>query len=81
MFGVVGLVAQREVRERIRGRVFQVGTGIILLVVIAAIVIPVLTRSKSEPERVGVVGTLSAPLTHRGDGECGRDRHDDDVRS
>ena len=41
---------------------FQVGTGIILLVVIAAIVIPVLTRSKSEPERVGVVGTLSAPL-------------------
>ena len=62
MFGVVGLVAQREVRERIRGRVFQVGTGIILLVVVAAIVIPVLTRSKSEPERVGVVGTLSAPL-------------------
>jgi ABC-2 type transport system permease protein len=62
VFGVVGLVAQREVHERIRGRVFQVGTGIILLVVIAAIVIPVLTRSKSEPERVGVVGTLSAPL-------------------
>src|SRR5665213_424563 len=62
VFGVVGLVAQREVRERIRGRVFQVGTGIILLVVIAAIVIPVLTRSKSEPERVVVVGTLSAPL-------------------
>lgn len=62
VFGVVGLVAQREVRERIRGRVFQVGTGIILLVVIAAIVIPVLTRSKSKPERVGVVGTLSAPL-------------------
>ncbi len=62
VFGVVGLVAQREVRERIRGRVFQVGTGIILLVVIAAIVIPVLARSKSEPERVGVVGTLSAPL-------------------
>jgi ABC-2 type transport system permease protein len=62
LFGVVGLVAQREVRERIRGRVFQVGTAIILLVVIAAIVIPVLTRSTSEPEQVGVVGTLSAPL-------------------
>lgn len=62
VFGVVGLVAQREVRERVRGRVFQVGTAIILLVVVAAIVIPVLTRSKSEPERVGVVGTLSAPL-------------------
>jgi len=59
LFGDVGLVAQREVRERIRGRVFQVGTAIMLLVVAAAIVIPVLTRSKSQPERVGVVGALS----------------------
>jgi ABC-2 type transport system permease protein len=62
VFGDAGLVAQREIRERIRGRVFQVGTAIILLVVVAAIVIPVLTRSKSQPERVGVVGALSAPL-------------------
>ncbi len=62
LFGDVGLVAQREVRERIRGRVFQVGTAIILLVVVAAIVIPVLTRSKSQPERVGVVGALSPSL-------------------
>jgi ABC-2 type transport system permease protein len=62
LFGDVGLVAQREMRERIRGRVFQVGTAIILLVVVAAIVIPVLTRSKTKPERVGVVGTLSSPL-------------------
>ena len=62
LFGDVGLVAQREVHERIRGRVFQVGTAIILLVVVAAVVIPVLTRSTSEPEKVGVVGTLSAPL-------------------
>jgi ABC-2 type transport system permease protein len=59
VFGDVGLVAQREVRERIRGRVFQVGTAIMLLAVVAAIVIPVLTRSKSQPERVGVVGALS----------------------
>ena len=62
LFGDAGLVAQREVHERIRGRVFQVGTAIILLVVVAAIVIPVLTRSKSQPERVGVVGTLSSSL-------------------
>jgi ABC-2 type transport system permease protein len=62
LFGDVGLVAQREMRERIRGRVFQVGTAIILLVVVAAIVIPVLTRSKTKPQQVGVVGTLSAPL-------------------
>ena len=62
LFGDAGLVAQREIRERIRGRVFQVGTAIILLVVVAAIVIPVLTKSKSQPEQVGVVGTLSSPL-------------------
>lgn len=62
LFGEVGLVAQREVRERIRGRVFQIGTIIILLVVVAAIVIPTLNKSKSQPDRVGVVGALSATL-------------------
>ncbi len=62
LFGVVGLVAQREVRERIRSRVFQVGTAIILLVVVAAIVIPVLTKSKAKPDQVGVVGVLPAPV-------------------
>jgi ABC-2 type transport system permease protein len=59
-FGDTGLVAQREVRERVRGRVLQVGTAIILLVVIAAIVIPVLTKSKTKPDQVAVVGALSA---------------------
>jgi ABC-2 type transport system permease protein len=62
LFGDIGLVAQRDVRERIRGRVFQVGTIIILLVVVAAIVIPVLTKSKAQPDQVGVVGTLPAPV-------------------
>ena len=62
LFGDVGLVAQREVRERVRGRVFQIGTIIILLVVVAAIVIPTLNKNKAQPDRVGVVGALSAPL-------------------
>jgi ABC-2 type transport system permease protein len=62
VFGDTGLVAQREIRERLRGRVFQVGTGIILLVVVAAIVVPVLTRSKTEPDQVGVVGALPASV-------------------
>jgi ABC-2 type transport system permease protein len=62
LFGDIGLVAQREVRERIRGRVFQVGTILILLVVVAAIVIPTLNRNTSQPDRVGVVGALSAPV-------------------
>jgi len=55
----IALVAAREVRERIRGRIFRVGTIFILLVVAAAIIIPTLNKSSSQPERVGVVGTLS----------------------
>ena len=56
-------MAAREVRERIRGRIFRVGTVLILLVVAAAIVVPVVNRSSSHPHRiVGVVGALSASL-------------------
>ncbi len=61
LLGVTGLVAAREVRERIRGRIFRVGTLLILAGIAAAIVIPVLNRSK-HVEHVGVVGALSAPL-------------------
>jgi hypothetical protein len=60
--GDVALVASREVRERIRGRVFRVGTLFILLVVAAVIVIPVLNKSKPTTERLGVVGALANPL-------------------
>jgi ABC-2 type transport system permease protein len=58
----VGLVAAREVRERIRGKIFRVGTLLILVVVAAAIVIPVLHTGKSHPQQVAVVGALSASL-------------------
>jgi ABC-2 type transport system permease protein len=50
------------VRERIRGRIFRVGTLLILLVVAAAIVIPTINSGKVQAERVGVVGALSTPL-------------------
>ena len=39
-FGDVGLVAGREIRERVRGRIFRVGTIIMLVGVGAAVVIP-----------------------------------------
>jgi ABC-2 type transport system permease protein len=58
----VGLVAAREMRERFRGRMFRVGTVLILLVVAGAIVIPTLNKGKSESQRIGVVGPLAAPL-------------------
>jgi hypothetical protein len=45
--GYTGLVAAREIRQRIRGRLFRAGTLLILAVVAAAIVIPVLNQGKS----------------------------------
>lgn len=60
--GDVWLVAAREIRERLRGRIFRLGTLLILAVVAAAIVIPTLTAGTQQVQRVGVVGALSAPL-------------------
>ncbi len=60
--GVVGLVAEREIRERFRSRVFKVGTAVILIVVAAGVVVPALRHGHRAHERVGVVGALSGPL-------------------
>jgi ABC-2 type transport system permease protein len=60
--GDVGLVAARELRERLRGRAFRVGTLLILAVIAAAIVIPAVRGDKASVQRVGVVGVLSTPL-------------------
>ena len=62
--GVVGEIAMREIRERLRGRIFRVGTLIILIIVAVAIILPKLTSSSSSgggPTRqtVGVLGGLS----------------------
>lgn len=61
--GGVGLVARREILERVRGRIFRVGTIIILLAVGAAIVIPKIHSSNTTPpQEVGVVGAQNAAL-------------------
>jgi ABC-2 type transport system permease protein len=62
--GDVALVAAREIRERLRGRIFRIGTLVILAVVAGAIVIPKLTGNSgsSAPQRVGVVGPLTPGL-------------------
>ena len=62
LVGDVGLVAAREVRERTRGRIFRVGTLLILLAVAAGIVIPVIHSSKPNVQKVGVVGALPTSL-------------------
>jgi ABC-2 type transport system permease protein len=63
LLGGVGLVAAREIRERVRGRVFRVGTAVILLVVGAAVVIPTIHGGTPKPVHVGVVGTLPPQAT------------------
>ena len=66
--GDVGMVARREITERVRGRIFRVGTLIILLAVGAAIIIPTLHHGGGPTtQTVGVVGALSPP------GRAGRD--------
>ncbi len=60
--GDVALVAAREMRERFRGRIFRVGTLLVLAAVAAAIVIPKLDNTKAQPPRVGFVGALSTSL-------------------
>ncbi len=60
LLGDTGLVAAREVHERLRGRFFRVITVILLAVVAAAIVIPTLHSASRPVVRVGVVGPLSA---------------------
>jgi ABC-2 type transport system permease protein len=60
--GDIALVAGREMRERFRGRIFRVGTLFILAVVAAAIIIPTLNKNKSQPQKIGLVGSLSPQL-------------------
>jgi ABC-2 type transport system permease protein len=60
--GVVGLVARREIRQRIRGRAFRIATIVLLLGVAAAVVIPVATRGGSSTKQVGLVGTDTPAL-------------------
>jgi ABC-2 type transport system permease protein len=51
----------REIRERVRGRAFRIGTIILLLGVAAAIVIPTINKHRSmAPQRVCVVGGMPA---------------------
>jgi ABC-2 type transport system permease protein len=59
-FGETGLVAGREIRERVRGRVFRVVTLILLAVVAAAVVIPTIDKPSTRPLAVGVVGGTPA---------------------
>jgi hypothetical protein len=55
--GGTGLVAAREIRERVRGRIFRVVTVILFGVVTAAVVVPTLRAGTATSQRVGVVAS------------------------
>lgn len=56
--GEAGLIAMREIRERLRGKVFKVVTALLLVVVGAAIIIPTVQSPRSPTMKIGVVGSL-----------------------
>ncbi|HEX3706706.1 MAG TPA: ABC transporter permease [Mycobacteriales bacterium] len=56
----IGLVADREIRQRLRGRTFRVTTLITLLAVGAAIVIPTIGHGGADKSKVAITGTLTA---------------------
>ena len=60
--GVIGLVAGREIRQRVRGRTFRVATVLLLLGVAAAVIIPAVSHGKAHTEQVGVVGRAPAAV-------------------
>jgi ABC-2 type transport system permease protein len=60
LFGDTGLVAGREIRERVRARVFRVVTVILFGVVAAAVIIPTLHAGTTMGRRVGVVASSAS---------------------
>ena len=62
LLGDIGLVAAREIRERVRGRFFKVITLLLLAVVGAAVVVPTLRSSSRTQMTIGVVGPLASAL-------------------
>jgi ABC-2 type transport system permease protein len=67
LFGDTGLVAGREIRERLRGRLFRVVTVILFGAVAAAVVIPTIHTGTTRIQKVGVVaGSTSLEAELRG---------------
>ena len=65
-FGLVGMVAEREIRQRVRGRTFRLATVVLLIGVAAAVVFPAMTRAASAPAQVGRGGRADPRVAARG---------------
>ena len=60
---LTAIVAEREIRQRVRSRAFAVSTIVLLLVVGAAVTIPAILANHAKPQQVGIVGGQAAALT------------------
>lgn len=58
--GPVWLVAEREIRSRLRSKAFLISTGLLLLAVLASIVIGSIASASASPTKVAVVGGAAA---------------------
>lgn len=58
----VSLIAAREIRQRVRGRLFRIVTLLLMLGVGAAIVVPALTKGGHAHRNVGIVGSTSTDV-------------------
>jgi ABC-2 type transport system permease protein len=58
----VWLIAGREIRERLQGRLLRVVTVLTALLVAAAVVVPSLISHSTSPTRIGLVGTTAQAL-------------------
>lgn len=62
----VWLVAEREIRMRLRSKAFVISTAILLLAVLASIVIGNIVSSNAEPTKVAAVGTAIETVENTG---------------
>ena len=60
--GITRLVAEREITERLQGRLIWIMTVVTALVVAAGILVPSLIKSSSAPTRIGLVGSSAQAL-------------------
>lgn len=60
------LVAEREVRMRLRSKAFLISSGILLLLVLAGVVLPPLLGGNSSPPKVAAVGSAVAVAEQTG---------------
>lgn len=60
--GAIRLIAEREVRERVGGRVTRIVTVLTAILVVAAIAIPALVKSAASSTKIGLVGSRSQAL-------------------